>query len=118
METSLTNRRVEIRVSDPWEVSQSCLWPVLGTVLREIGIAGASRTVDRALLIEVDSPINDSYGASIALIVAYPRYDGDTFGSSQEIVVNFAGLSSLPTANEPIDAKSWKGIGHGTLVLR
>jgi len=118
MKESLVNRCVEIRLAEPWEACQAGQWPVLGAVLRETPISGPARTVDRPLLIEVCTPIKDSIGKSFVVIVAYPRYSEEQFGVGHEMAVNFAGLPNLPNADAPVDSKTWKGIGHGTLLLR
>ena len=110
---------VAIRISDPWEVSQAHDWPVDGKVLRIVTIAGDARPPEEnAVLIQTNVPVRDFNGSPFSLIVASPRYVGEPVSLGREVVVNYAGLTEMPDAEADLNPKTWKGIGHGTLLIR
>jgi len=110
---------VAIRISDPWEVSQAHDWPVDGRVLRIVTIAGGARRPEQnAVLLQTDVPVRDFSGSPFSLIIAYPRYAGERVSLGHEIVVNYAGLTEMPDAEEDLNPRTWRRIGHGTLLIR
>ena len=110
METSLIGMKVEIRISDPWELGDARSWePLPGTIIK---VQGAQSSRDEGILIRLQEPLQYKE-VDCEYFAANPRLVGGTFEQLLAGKDVFSDVTRIPPerahSDDPFDLSWWRG---------
>ena len=106
---NLRNRRIIIKLSDPWDLGEKINWQALEAVILDL-----KNDEDRTTSIAIKLAIPFEYkNTRCEFFIASPRYEGSNFSQLNKGSSIFCGLTRISSeqiaSDNPFDLSSWRG---------